>query len=299
MKDTETPKYIIFNSIGSLEKDLIGTAVVHSIKQQYKNHSIIVVSNNPDVWLHNPSVYRVYRVGNLPYFYDDYVKDRESVIFWQDPYATDDYLQRRKHIIEIWCELCGVQYRKTKPQLFFTQREQEVTKKMLGLDKPSRPIFVIQTHTENAPEIPYFWTRDIPTKIAREVVSEMMARGYYVLHLRFGKEAVLPGTESLNLSIRQMFCAINFADARLLINSFAPHVSAALGKRSVVFWVAQNPVIAGYPINRNLVPDSDSKLGQYVSEFNENFASDEDRMQAPLAVEDYYSSSEIVNLLTL
>jgi hypothetical protein len=170
---------------------------------------------------------------------------------------------------------------------------------MLGLDKPSRPIFVIQTHTENAPEIPYFWTRDIPTKIAREVVSEMMARGYYVLHLRFGKEAVLPGTESLNLSIRQMFCAINFADARLLINSFAPHVSAALGKRSVVFWVAQNPVIAGYPINRNLVPDSDSKLGQYVSEFNENFASDEDRMQAPLAVEDYYSSSEIVNLLTL
>jgi len=299
MKDTANQKYIIFNSIGSLEKDLIGTAVVHSIKLQYPNHSIVVVSNNPDVWLHNPNVYRVYRVGNLAYFYDDYVNGKESMILWQDPYSTDDYLQRRKHIIEIWCELCGVTFRKTKPQLFFTQREQEVTKKILGLDKPTKQIFVIQTHSENAPESPYFWTRDIPTKIAREVVSEMISKGYHVLHLRFGKEAVLPNTQSLNLNIRQMFCAINFSDARLFINSFAPHVSSALGKRSVVFWVAQDPILSGYPINQNLVPDSGSELGKYVRDFNENFASESDRMTSPLIIEDFYSSSEIVNLLSI
>jgi hypothetical protein len=292
-------KYIIFNSIGSLEKDLIGTAVIHSIKLQYPNHSIVVVSNNPDVWLHNPNVYRVYRVGNLAYFYDDYVNGKESIILWQDPYSTDDYLQRRKHIIEIWCELCGVQFRKTKPQLFFTQREQEVTKKILGLDRPTKQIFVIQTHSENVPELPYFWTRDIPSKIAREVVSNMISKGYHVLHLRYGKEPVLPDSQSFNLNVRQMFCAINFSDARLFINSFAPHVSAALGKKSVVFWVAQDPILSGYPINQNLIPNSDSALGKYAKDFNENFASDYDRITSPLIVEDYYSSEEIVNLLTM
>ncbi len=290
-------KYILFNSIGILEKDLIGTAVVHSLKQAYPHDSIVVVSNNPEVWLHNPNVYRVYKAGNTPYFYDDYVHEKDSVILWQDPYNTDDFLQKRNHIIEIWCDLCKIPYRKTRPQLFFTQREQEVTKKMLGLDKPTHPLFIIQTHHENFPQIPYIWNRDIPTKIAHAVVESMHKKGFQILHLRSGKEPVLPFAQSLNLDIRQIFCAINFSDARLFINSCTQHVAGALGKKSVVFWVSGDPLLSGYPLNTNIVPDSKSKLGQYIGNWNEIFATDDERLHTPFPIEDYYSADQIINNL--
>ena len=67
--------YIIFNPEGGLGKIIASTAVVRSIKQQYPNHKIVVITPWPEVYLNNPNVYRVFRSGNTPYFYKDYIKD--------------------------------------------------------------------------------------------------------------------------------------------------------------------------------------------------------------------------------
>lgn len=299
MDKTSTNKYIIFNSIGNQEKDLIGTAVVYSIKEAYPKHKIIVVTNFPEIWLHNPEVYRVYKAGSTPYFYDDYIDHKDSLIFWQNPYSLDDIIQKRKHIIEAWCELCGVPYKKTKPRVYLTQRELEVTQRILGLNKNQKPVFLIQTHSEAFPNMPYVWDKDIPHKNSQNIVNEMIKKGYRVLHLATGKEPVLLGSEKINLDLRQTLCAIDFSDTRLLINSFSQHAASALGKKSVIFWVGQSPTLNGYPLHLNVVPSITNDLGRFVSTWNEFYQSNgEGLTKPPFPIENYYSDEEILELLT-
>jgi hypothetical protein len=128
---TDKTKYIVFNSTGVTEKEIAATAVVSSIKSAYPDRKIIVVSKNPEVWLHNPDVYRIYRVGNTPYFFEDFIENKKTMIFWQDPFATDDHIHKRKNLIEIWCDLCKVSWNRKEPCLYFTFREFEATERMM------------------------------------------------------------------------------------------------------------------------------------------------------------------------
>lgn len=298
METPRTNSYIIFNSVGAPEKDLIGTAVVHSIKSAYPDHHIVVVSNYPEIWLHNPDVFRVYKTGGTPYFYDDYIDGKDSIIFWQNPYNLNDVIQNKKHIIEAWCDACKVPYKKIKPRVFLTQRELEVTKNILGLENPTNPIFLIQTHSEAFPDVEYTWDRDIPSKISEEVVEQMIKNGYKVIHISAGKDPILSGAIRLNLDIRQMMCAINFSDARLFINSFSQHVASALDKKSLIFWIGQSPLTAGYPLHTNLIPDKSSPIGKFVSTWNDFYHSNSSGGTYPaFSVEDSYSSENIVKIL--
>ena len=299
MEKTDKEAFIIFNSIGNPDKDLIGTAVVYSIKEAYPRHKIIVITNFPEIWLHNPQVYRVYKAGLAPYFYDDFVDGKDSFIFWQNPYNSSDVILKKKHIIEAWCDLCNVPFKKIRPHVFLTQREHEVTRKILGLVKPTNPIFLIQTHSEAFPGQTYVWDRDIPTKIGEKVVMEMTKLGYKTLQLCTGKEPVLSNAQPIRLDLRQTLCAISFSDSRLLINSFSQHAASAMGKKSAIFWVGQDPTLAGYPLHVNIIPDSTNKLGQFVSTWNEIYQSDAvGEVRPPFPVEDFYSPDDIVNQIT-
>lgn len=129
-------KYIVFNSTGIPDKEIAATAVVSSIKDTYPKEQIIVVSANPEIWLHNPDVFRVYRVGSTPYFYDDFIKDRDTRIFWQDPYSANSSIHRSKGLIEAWCDLCKVTWNNKEPLLYFTFREFEATERMMQQNIP-------------------------------------------------------------------------------------------------------------------------------------------------------------------
>src|SRR5258708_7492660 len=115
--------YIIFECAGDTNKNILATAVIASIKKTYSIKKIIVVTEHPEVYLHNPNVYRVYKFGNLSYFYDDYVKDKESLIFRHDPEATSDFIYKKKDTIDIWCDIYKIERRNSVPALYFTWRE--------------------------------------------------------------------------------------------------------------------------------------------------------------------------------
>lgn len=131
MSKDKSSEYLIFNSTGVPDKEIAAVAVVSSLKEVYTKEKIIVISTNPEVWLHNPDVYRVYRIGTTPYFYEDYVRGKSSKIFWQDPFSTNDFIHKKKNLIEAWCELCKVKWNKKEPKLYFTFREFEATKRMM------------------------------------------------------------------------------------------------------------------------------------------------------------------------
>jgi hypothetical protein len=66
-------KYSIFHIEGGLGKHVLATAVARCIKNNHPERELIVVCAYPEVYLNLDFVGRVYRLGNTPYFYDDYI----------------------------------------------------------------------------------------------------------------------------------------------------------------------------------------------------------------------------------
>ena len=71
-------KYSLFHIEGGLGKHVAATAVAKCIKNNHPDRKLIVVCAYPEVYLNLRFVDRVYRIGNTPYFYNDYIKDKNK-----------------------------------------------------------------------------------------------------------------------------------------------------------------------------------------------------------------------------
>ena len=72
-------KYIVFHIEGGIGKNIMATAVVKAIKKQHPDREIIIVSPHSGLWLNNPDIYRIYLMGQTPYFYEDFIKDKDII----------------------------------------------------------------------------------------------------------------------------------------------------------------------------------------------------------------------------
>ena len=78
----------------------------------------------PEVYLNNPRVWRVFRSGHNPYFYKDYIKGRETIVFKGEPYFNTGHLYNKQHLIKSWCQLHNLEFDgNTKSELYFTSAE--------------------------------------------------------------------------------------------------------------------------------------------------------------------------------
>lgn len=261
--------YIIFECSGDLARNILATAVVSSIKKAYPDRKIVVVTLFPEVWLHNPHVYRFYTIGKLAYFYDDYVNGKDAIIFRHDPVTAEDFAYDRKHILEIWCDLCGVPYDGSLPSLHFTWREKEAVGKLTKSDKP---LFFIQTNVSPvAPQVPEFWATDIPLDVAQQVVDRMTEKGFATIHLRSDLQPALRNAQTLMMDNRQTLCAISYSKARLFMDSYAMHAAAAFNLPSTVLWVAKNPKVIGYAHDTNIIATPDPEYGSFMKWYKEGY----------------------------
>lgn len=243
-------KYAILQIEGGVGKNVMATAVVRAINKQHPAHKIVVVTAHTDVWLNNQRVHKVIQFGTLHYFYNDYVKDKDSLIFLHDPYKSTDYLYRRKHVTEIWCELCNVAYDGPLPEMYFTQLENDFCTSMIAKDE--RPIFMINAFG-GAPEQQhkYSWARDIPPVVAQSVVG-VMCKKFRVIQIRRPDQIALNGAESYSVNLRQSMLMLIQSDRRLLIDSLLQHVAASLEMKSTVLWACNSPIALGYELHDNI-----------------------------------------------
>lgn len=245
-------KFVIFHIDGGCGKNIIGTAVVKSIKAAYPEHKIIVVCGYPEVFLHNPNVYRIYRFGNNPYFYDDYIYGKESVILRMEPYHSGDLLYKRKSLAQIWCDVFNIKCVSETPELFISENEYIPIHAQLN---KQGPILMVQSSggAENQPH-PYSWARDLPPPFAQEVVDAVRGNFDRVIHIRRENQIGINDTFHLSDNFRNLFCFISLADKLLCIDSFAQHAAAALNKPAVVGWISNSPVVFGHKIHKNILP---------------------------------------------
>jgi hypothetical protein len=294
-------KYTIFHiNSHTPETDLIGTMVINSYKETHAEQQIIVISHFPDIWLHNPDVFRVYKHGQTPYFYDDFVKEKNSQIFALDPKLTTEQLLKKERLVETWCRMCGIKYNNSLPKIFLTQREKEVSSRLMNMKNPEKPpIFLIEPFVtfKKARAFPFTWPKDIPVNIAQKIVNQMRTDGYHVVQIKNPNQPTLIGADSLNLSLRLTMGFIESADKILCVDSFAQHISPALNKKTVVSWISGHPKNNGYEQNTNYIIKIDTEFKNLIDEYSQTFDFDEKRENQNIKTEHLFDVSEILNLI--
>ncbi len=290
---------IIFNIAGGVGKNILATAVVRKLKKDFPDKEIIVSSPWEIVWRNNPDVNKIISIEHTPNFYNEYIRGKNSKIIFLDPYSSTDYFYQRKHLAEIWSDLCDITTTDLEPLLYFTDEEKKsVQAKLASINPTGKPFFFIQSSGGAINQTyPISWARDLPISIAEEITEVMNQKGYLSLQFRRENQIALKGTVWLPLDQREAMCAILFSDKRLFVDSFAAHAAAALKKPSVVTWVINSPKVFGHKIHKNIETKSQTVFRHRIDSYLEPYNISGIWHEHPYETDIIFDSEEIINLI--
>jgi len=264
--------YALFHIEGGLGKHVAATAVAKCIKNNHPDRELLVVCAYPEVFLNLNFIHKVFRLGNTPYFYQDYIKDKDTLIFKHEPYFTEDHIGKKLSLIENWCKLYKLDYLGETPELVFNVRQTQ-----WGFRKwqRQRPVMVIQTN--GGPlnqEMPYSWTRDIPYPVAQALV-DYYAKDYHIIQVCRHEENKLSGCEHVmeSMSNMELFSLLLSSQKRILIDSCLQHAASALGLKSTVLWIGTSPKLFGYDSHDNIIAQINENIklpDSYLFDFSFN-----------------------------
>jgi hypothetical protein len=273
-------KYAIFCMEGGLGKAIASTAMAEIIKNNHPDRKLIVVCPWPEVFLNNPFVHRIYRLGNHPYFYRDYILDKDTLVFKGEPYFTSDHIQKRRHIILSWCELFKLQYNGETSRLVYNAAEMQSLAQKFG-SRP-KPVVVLQTNGglyQN--QKPYCWTRDIPPVQAQQLVSALKDK-YHIMHVSRPSSYKLEGVETLpELPKRELLGVLLASQKRILIDSCLQHAAAAFSLPSTVLWVGTSHITFGYQMHNNIYPVAAKNMDHMIDSFLFDYSFDGSEHEFP------------------
>jgi hypothetical protein len=256
-------KYLVWHIEGGLGKNVAATSLMKTLKERYSNRKLIVVASYPEIFLNNPHIDRVYRVGNTQYFYDDYIKDKDTIIYRHEAYYETNHILRRKHLIDNWCQLMDLEYDGQIPEILFNFVQRRNSFKWAR----QKPILVIQTNGGPlTTETEYSWTRDLPYQLSMSI-AEKYKETHHIIQICKPNSRNLEGAEVIDkeMSSMELFGLLLHSDKRILIDSCLQHAAAGLNLPSTVFWVGTSPKNFGYTMHNNIVanpPSGDVKLMQ-------------------------------------
>jgi len=250
---------VVFVVSGGLGRNLAATAVARNLKRAHPDKKLVVVATHAPAWLGNRNVDILLQAGANPAFYDEYIQQRRSLVLNVEPYQHSDYIYRRKHLIEVWCELAGVECDEIRADLNLFQSEKRLG---MGLLKQiNKPLMLIQSTGGPPPEKDDddarfqaehpMQKRNLPHEVAQAVVNRMQ-RDYVVAQIRVPTQKPLANTIQLEGTPRELMSLIPHAEKMLFIDSFMQHAAAALGRSATVCWAGASPKCLSYEIHNDL-----------------------------------------------
>lgn len=269
-------KYSIFHVQGGIGKHVVATGVAKAIKNAHPDRQLIVVCAYPEIFLDLDFVERVFPIGNLQYFYQTYIQDKDSLIFHNEPYFTTDHVYKKLPLAETWCKMYDIPLGDAEPVVHFNGMQIAGANGFWRISE--KPIMVIHTNggmmTANAK--PYAWTRDMPEDIARQLVDHYKDK-YEIFQITKLNSPKIEGanpvfaTPERSLSIKELFSILLVSEKQILIDSCLQHAAAALKRPSTVLWNGTSPVVFGHKIHDNIATELpyECKLpGSYLFDFD-------------------------------
>ncbi len=209
---------------GGLGKCIMATAVIRSFKAANPDTDIVVVSGYPEVFLHNPDIYKNFPF-NTPYLWQDYYGKPGVDVYAQDPYLTDSWIKNRaQHLIDIWCGMLRIPNVQKTPLLYFSGPEADELNSMIKVDKP---LLVVQS-TGGSNASARSWTRNPPAQEFEEYLAQFKD-SHFILHLALNDTPTLQNVHQRidNFDRRKAMCLMYYANEVLGIDSYGLHARAA------------------------------------------------------------------------
>lgn len=248
-------KYVVFHVEGGLGKNVASTAVVKNVAKKYPDRKLIVMASFPEIYLNNPHVYRVYAHGNAPYFWENYINGKDTIILRREPYFENNHINQVTPLHETWHQMYDLDYDRKKdlPELHMNMMQSEFHNSW----RRDRPILLL--HTNGGPiqdgQPVYSWTRDMPRYIIESVVQNF-ANQFHIIQICKDKTQSVnsPHVETVDRKMTnfELFSLVKASQKRLLIDSCLQHAAAAYGLPSVVLWIGTHPEMFGYDIHTNI-----------------------------------------------
>jgi hypothetical protein len=269
-RSKNSDKYVVWHIEGGLGKNIAATALIEDVNKRYPDRKLIMVVSYPEIFLNNPHIHRVYRVGMTSYFYDDYIRDKDTIVFRHEPYFQSDHIMKKKHLINNWCDLMDLKYVGQLPKFY----PNAVQKNLVQAFMREKPILLIQTNggAFNS-NVSYSWTRDMPFYVAM-AIAERYANTHHIVQITKPNTALIPGAEQFfqQMSNFEQFSLLAASDKRVLIDSSLQHAAAGMGLKSTVLWVGTSPVNFGYGVHHNIIakpPKGTNKLiDSYIFDYS-------------------------------
>ena len=251
---------------GGIGKDITATAVVRAIKKSFPTRNIITVSGCPEIFMNNPNVKRSFHFQNALHFYEDWIND-ETVVLKQEPYMHYDYIQKKRHVVECWCEQVGVTCDGVEPDLYFIPNELEAAKIFADelTEKGDKELVLLQWVGGQVPDKPDdakafkmklagMYRRAMPVTQAQAIVDYYLDRKATVITVGHGNFPQLKGCKNPQLPIRAMISLLTQCTDFVGIDSFMQHAAASnqIKKQGVIIWGGTSKICLGYDLHKNL-----------------------------------------------
>lgn len=295
--DDAKEKYFIWHIQGGLGKNVAGTSLIKSIKEKHPDRKLVVVTSWPEVFLNNPNIYRVYQVGQAPYFYQDYIEDTDIIVSKHEPYHQTAHITKQKHLIHNWCDLMELEYKEQTPVIIPNYPQSMLP----GIWNRSKPILVIQTGggPMSGQEYGYSWTRDIPIEVAQAVVDRFQNE-YHIIQITRSDGYELDGVERVDQVMPNMklFSLLIASRKRVLIDSSLQHAAASMKLKSTVLWVGTSPTVFGYKLHNNIQAKLPKKASQLIGSYIYDYQFENNLHECPyMEVYEMFNVDEILETI--
>jgi ADP-heptose:LPS heptosyltransferase len=248
-------KFVIFHVEGGLGKNVASTAILKNIYKKYPDRKLIVVCSFPEIFLNNPYIHRVYRLGVSPYFWDDYINGKDTIVLRREPYFESSHMMQQSPLVETWHKMYELPFTRKDdlPELYLNMTQNEMHKQW----QRSRPIMLL--HTNGGPIMDgqpiYSWTRDMPKNVIEALVQQFGQQYHIIQICKHESQSVNhPAVETITrqMSNTELFTLLKVTAKRVLIDSCLQHAAAAFNLPSVVLWIGTHPKMFGYDIHKNI-----------------------------------------------
>lgn len=254
-------QYSVFHIEGGIGKNIVATNVARNIKKSHPDRELVVVSPYPEVFVHNPDVYRVYKTGMCPYFYEDYVKDKDTIVFKHEPYNSNEVITRKSNLAKAWCKSLDLEYDVNKPVLHFNQIEQQNALLLQQSYSNGKPMVAVQINGgmgSSPRHINFNWFRDLPPQYVQPIINKYKDI-FTFIQIRANNQIQLENCTQVDLSLREIFLLLSQCKTALTIDSVTQHVMATFQKPSLVCWVGNSPIVYGYSMHTNVMSNLEFK----------------------------------------
>ena len=250
VKEEVQEKYVVWHIEGGLGKNIAATSLLSTIKNKYPDRKFIMVASYPEIFLNFPEIDRVYPVGHAPYFYQDYIEDKDTVVLKHEGYFQSGHINKQQHLIQSWCELFDLEFTNQQPVLLPNM----IQKQFMFNWTREKPVMVLHTNGGAIQDNnSYSWTRDMPPALAMHII-EKYSQDYHILQICKNQNQVYHGVEAITqpLTNFELVSILAVSQKRVLIDSSLQHAAAAMKLPSTVLWVGTSPKVFGYDLHNNI-----------------------------------------------